>query len=223
MALVAGNPAKAVRLAERSVARCQEDGRAVEAAEGAIVLARARIAGRDVAGASRGLRELVAVSDGLGHAAVRRSAGTELAVARRRLPPVAGGGWAALSEREAEVARRILAGAGLEAIARDLHLSAHTVRTHTSRVLCAFGVPSRTGLIAAAGGTGGPVVAEPSPLSPRQAEVAARVAHGRSNREVAAELDVSVRAVEKHVGDILLRWGVGSRFELARVWWAARA
>lgn len=222
MALVRGDTAEAVRLAERSVIRCRDEGRAIEAAEGEIVLARARIAGEDVAEASRSLRTLVAKSDGLGHAAVRRSAGVTLGVARRRLPPVAGAGWTALSEREAEVARRILGGAELETIAQELHLSSHTVRTHTSRVLCAFGVPSRVGLLAAVGGVGGPAAQVPAPLSTRQSDVAGRVAQGRSNAQVAAELGVSVKAVEKHVGDILLRWGASSRFEVARIWWAAQ-
>jgi DNA-binding NarL/FixJ family response regulator len=221
MALARGDAAEAVRLAERSVEGCRAHGRAVEAAEGEIVLATARIAGREVASATRSLRALVAASDHLGHAAVRRSAGATLGVARRRLPPVAGAGWAALSDREADVGRRILQGAELETIARDLHLSSHTVRVHASRVLCAFGVPSRIGLLAAVGGVDGPVTPLPAPLSPRQSEVAGRVAHGRSNAQVAAELGVSVKAVEKHVGDVLVRWDVASRFEIARIWWAA--
>jgi len=87
---------------------------------------------------------------------------------------------------------------------------------------CAIGVPSRIGLLAAVGGGEGAGAQEPAPLSSRQADVAHRIAQGRSNAQVAAELGVSVKAVEKHVGDILQRWGAGSRFEVARIWWAAR-
>ena len=137
-------------------------------------------------------------------------------------PPVAGGGWEALSAREAEVARLVLAGHEVEEIAASLLLSPLTVRTHLSRVLCAFGVATRVGLLAAVGGTTpteAPALPAPA-LSPRQAEVAALVASGRTNPQIAGELGISVKGVEKHVGDILARWHAGSRFELARIWWS---
>lgn len=210
----------AVAAATRSIEACRADGRLVEAAEGEIVLARARIAGRDVAAASRDLRTLVNAADATGHHAVRRAASSALQPARRRLPPVAGGGWAALSEREQEVARHVLRGDEVDQIAALLFLSPGTVRAHVSRVLCAFGVPTRIGLLAAVG-TAPRDVPRPPParLSPRQGEVARRIAQGASNQQIAADLGISVKGVEKHVGDVLARWGVRSRFEIARVWW----
>lgn len=205
-----------------SIAACRDEGRRVEAAEGEILLARARIAGRDVAGASRELRALVSASDATGHHAVRRSAASALQPVRRRLRPVAGGGWGVLSEREQEVARMVLEGREIDEIAAALFLSHGTVRTHVSRVLCAFGVPTRIGLLAAVGMTPrADLPPPPAPLSPRQAEVAAQVATGASNQQIAAELGISVKGVEKHVGDVLARWDVRSRFEIARVWWGS--
>ena len=204
-----------------SIAACRADGRGVEAAEGEIVLAQARILAQDVASASRDLRTLVSASDANGHHAVRRSAASTLQPTRRRLPPMAGGGWAVLSEREREVARLVLDGRELDEIAALLFVSQATVRTHVSRVLCAFAVPTRIGLLAAArsdGPASGPVAA---PLSPRQGEVAHLVASGASNQQIATSLGISVKGVEKHVGDILLRWGARSRFDLARLWWDA--
>lgn len=221
-ALAAGDADAAVELATRSVEVSADDGRQFEVAEGEILVARAELARSDVGAASRRLRDLVAASDATGHAAVRRSAGAALAATGRRLPPIAGGGWAVLSAREAEVARAVLAGHGVEDIAAALFLAPGTVRTHVSRVLCAFGVATRVGLLAAVGVDAVEPAARP-PLSPRQEEVAALVAAGRTNKQVAAEIGISVKGVEKHVADILLRWDVGSRFELARTWWAGRA
>ncbi|WP_110207452.1 helix-turn-helix domain-containing protein [Nocardioides daejeonensis] len=223
-ALARGAVDEAIERAERSIRHCRAQDRVVEAAEGEIVLARARIARHDVAAATKSLRAVVAAADGAGHVAVRRSASETLGAVRRRLPPVAGGGWAVLSAREAEVARQILAGADLGSIAESLFLSPHTVRTHASRVLCAFGAPTRIGLLAVAGpGPGEASMMPPAPLSARQDQVAALIAQGRSNAQVATELEISVKAVEKHIGDIRVRWQATSRFDVARLWWATRA
>lgn len=221
-ALEGGDAATAVDLLTRSIEGCLVDDRGVEAAEGQILLARARIQEHDLGTASRTLRALVADCDRSGHASVRRAAGAVLAASGRRLPPVAGAGWDVLSEREAEVARAVLAGLEVDQIAAQLFLSPSTVRAHVSRVLCAFGVATRVGLLAAVGGTpdGAPATAA---LSPRQSEVAGHVAAGRTNQQIAEVLGISVKGVEKHVGDVLLRWSVGSRFEIARIWWAGSA
>ncbi|AIY19392.1 hypothetical protein GUY44_03520 [Pimelobacter simplex] len=228
-ALDAGDAGTAVELLTSSVESCLAEDRGVEAAEGQILLARARIQQHDLGTASRTLRALVAGSDRTGHAAVRRAAGAVLAASGRRLPPVAGAGWDVLSEREAEVARAVLAGLEVDQIAARLFLSPSTVRAHVSRVLCAFGVATRVGLLAAVGGAGGAGAAGAAGapagarLSPRQAEVAEHVAAGRTNQQIAEALGISVKGVEKHVGDVLLRWEAGSRFEIARIWWAGSA
>src|SRR6266700_6982250 len=60
-----------------------------------------------------------------------------------------------------------------------------------------------TGLLAARG------------VTPREAEVLAQIAAGRSNREIAGALHLSVRTVEKHVERLLMKTG-HSRSELAR-------
>lgn len=221
VALAHGEVDHAIDLATSSIQACRTAGRQIEAAEGEILLARARIAARDLGRASRGLRGLVTASDRTGHASVRRSATAVLASSGRRLPPVAGAGWAVLSAREAEVACAILAGMEADEIAAHLFLSVATVRLHTSRVLCAFGVASRIGLLAHVGTQGPRPVSPRPPLSPRQTEVAALVAQGLSNQQVAQRLGITIKGVEKHVGDILRRWSGTSRFDLARMWWAS--
>lgn len=221
VALARGEVDDAIGLASTSIQSCRSVGRQVEAAHGEILLAQARIAARDLGGASRGLRAVVLDSDRTGHASVRRAAAAVLVASGRRLPPVAGAGWAALSPREAEIARAILAGMDADEIAAHLFLSVATVRVHTSRVLCAFGVASRIGLLAKVGDQGLRLIPPLPPLSPRQAEVAALVAQGLSNQLVAQRLGITVKGVEKHVGDILRRWSGTSRFDLARRWWAS--
>ena len=62
--------------------------------------------------------------------------------------------------------------------------------------------PRVTGLLAARG------------VTPREAEVLAQIAAGRSNREIAGALQLSVRTVEKHVERLLMKTG-HSRSELA--------
>lgn len=54
-----------------------------------------------------------------------------------------------------------------------------------------------------------------SDLSKRQAEVATLVAIGKANLEIADELKITVRTVEKHLEEVYKRLGVASRGELA--------
>lgn len=54
-------------------------------------------------------------------------------------------------------------------------------------------------------------------LTPREKEVTALVARGYSYREAAAELGISVKTLEKHVGHVFEKLGVASRYELDAV------
>lgn len=217
LAELAGDHEEAILLAELAVEGCRRDARNVELAESEVVLARIRVAAHDVSTATRSMRELVAESDRLGHHAVRRAAGQTLGRAGRRLHPVVGQGWAALSTRETEIAHLILAGREATQIARQLFISPHTVRVHTSRVLAAFGVGTCVQLIARAGPSTAAARAQMDEvLTPRQREVVALVAEGQSNAEVADRLGVTVKAVEKHVSAALRRSGARSRLDLAR-------
>jgi DNA-binding NarL/FixJ family response regulator len=51
----------------------------------------------------------------------------------------------------------------------------------------------------------------PGSLTPRELEVLRLVAAGRSDREIAAKLVISVRTVEHHVSSILTKTGVRRR------------
>jgi len=52
-------------------------------------------------------------------------------------------------------------------------------------------------------------------LTPREKTVAARVALGLSNAEIAGDLKISVQTVKNHLGSIFDKIGVTSRLELA--------
>ena len=59
-------------------------------------------------------------------------------------------------------------------------------------------------------------------LTARQLQVAALVAEGMTNRQIAERLGIEERSAEGHVERIRLRLGVGSRAQIA-AWWARRA
>jgi DNA-binding NarL/FixJ family response regulator len=58
-------------------------------------------------------------------------------------------------------------------------------------------------------------------LTVREREVAALVAQGKSNGEIAAELVVSKRTVETHIANILSKLGATNRAQIVR--WAIEA
>ncbi|MGQ4358394.1 LuxR C-terminal-related transcriptional regulator [Streptomyces sp. SAS_272] len=62
--------------------------------------------------------------------------------------------------------------------------------------------------------------AGPGPLTPREREVAALVAKGLSNRQIASKLGRSARTVDGHVENILTKLDFGSRARIAS-WWTA--
>jgi non-specific serine/threonine protein kinase len=55
-------------------------------------------------------------------------------------------------------------------------------------------------------------------LTRREAEVAALVAEGMSNRQIASALQVSPRTVDGHIANILAKLRFGSRAQIA-AWW----
>jgi DNA-binding NarL/FixJ family response regulator len=219
VALLEGDAAAAARWGELAVEHAATDGRAIETAEGEIVLSRARIALSERGLASSRLEAMAARAASSGHLAAQKSAARELRLIGRRLRPTSGSGWDGLSARERDVALLIAEGFGNQAIAAELHLSEHTVQAHVSRVLAAFGAASR--LSVAAQLTlmlpRDPDSAPPPQLTPRQAMVAEQIARGLTNEAIAADLGVSVKTVEKHVSEILRRWQVASRIGIARL------
>jgi DNA-binding CsgD family transcriptional regulator len=58
--------------------------------------------------------------------------------------------------------------------------------------------------------------AGPSTLSPRQKEILQSVMCNRANKEIASELNITVRTVKFHISSLLTKFGVENRSELAR-------
>ena len=54
-------------------------------------------------------------------------------------------------------------------------------------------------------------------LTPRERDVAALVAEGRTNRQIGAQLHLSEKTIEKHVSSAMAKLGVSSRTEIARL------
>jgi DNA-binding NarL/FixJ family response regulator len=52
-------------------------------------------------------------------------------------------------------------------------------------------------------------------LTAREREVAAHIAHGRSNRDIAEALVLGERTIETHVGNVLSKLGFSSRAQIA--------
>jgi DNA-binding NarL/FixJ family response regulator len=59
-------------------------------------------------------------------------------------------------------------------------------------------------------------VADTDPLTPRETEVVKLIAEGQTNREIAAELVISEKTVERHRANILGKLGMRDRVELTR-------
>jgi DNA-binding NarL/FixJ family response regulator len=147
---------------------------------------------------------------------------TSLAVlARRDLRSIGlrliGEPQAPMSPREREVAELLLAGASDVRIAATLHVSQRTVQSHVRRVLKALDLPSRAAVPRALGDDQDPG-SRTRQLTPRQYQVADLVSRGYTNRGAARTLNVSVKTIEKHLGDVYRRLGVDSRAALAADW-----
>jgi DNA-binding CsgD family transcriptional regulator len=59
--------------------------------------------------------------------------------------------------------------------------------------------------------------AQPLPISSREREIAALIAEGLSNREIADKLTVSVRTVEGHIYRACIKLDISDREELAAI------
>ncbi|QEO10600.1 helix-turn-helix domain-containing protein [Protaetiibacter larvae] len=211
--LARGDAARALDAADRAGERARAEGRIIEASEAEILAARAAIAAAGGGEAGRRLQAMAQEADRTGHLAAVRAARQELRAAGRRLRPLAGTEWSGLSEREREVAGLLLDGHTNAEIAAALFLSPHTVRAHVSRVLSAFGAPSRFTLAARLPAFD----VEPLPeLTARQRAVVAELATGAGNAEIAARLGISVKTVEKHLHEAMRRLGVTTRVGVLR-------
>lgn len=134
-----------------------------------------------------------------------------LAASGRRPRPLTGVGWDQLSPTQTVVARLAARGLRNQEIADLLVVSPRTVEVHVAAILDVLGVTNRVGIVASSRPAGELDRALLARLTPRQREVAASLAAGRTNVEIASELGLGVKAVEKHVSGVLRALQVPSR------------
>lgn len=125
---------------------------------------------------------------------------------------------APMSPREREVAELLLAGASNTLIATTLGVSARTAQSHVRRVLEALDIPSRVAVPQALRGKQNPTF-QIQQLTSRQYQVADLISRGYTNKGAARTLNISIKTIEKHLGDAYRRLGIDSRSALAADWW----
>ena len=64
--------------------------------------------------------------------------------------------------------------------------------------------------------------ADGGPLTAREREIVELVAQGKANRQIAEELFISEKTVSRHLANVYVKLGVGSR-TAAAAWWHERA
>ena len=87
--------------------------------------------------------------------------------------------------------------------------------SEAERTFARLGAPASAARAAALLHAGPPSTPDPAGLSPREREVLALLATGRSNEEIATQLFLSIRTVERHVSNIYAK--VGASGKTARV------
>ena len=133
-----------------------------------------------------------------------------------------------IRQREAEVLALVARGKTNQEIATTLSLSAGTVRKHLEHIYAKLGVATRTEAATRALEADGPdsalletraetheLSSDPFGLTGRESQILASLASGKSNAEIASELDVSPQTVKKHLDHIYGKLGVRSRTEAA--------
>src|SRR5579875_510753 len=160
-------------------------------------------------GVARGLESFaaLAVREGEPERAVLLTAASTALREASGLPPLPG----ARAGRYLAPARRLGDQAVARLWARGLALSAEAA------IGLALQPPDTTARAAPADAA--PPAAPPGSLTPRELEIAALVARGRSNKAIAEELVISPATVARHVANIMTKLGFRSRAQIAA--WAA--
>ena len=100
-------------------------------------------------------------------------------------------------------------GARLELLDGEAHVHSAGDAGHLAERICAF--------------TAGAQRAPAAQLTDREAEIVERVAQGQTNAEIAAQLVLSVRTVERHLLNAYTKLGVRGRTEAISQWLQQRA
>lgn len=209
---VVGGDRAAGDRARATAAAVTAQGHRLHAARAAVVaeLATGDLAVDEQEARARRLDDLVAAAS---YADLRAWMDRTLAAAGLVPRPLTGVGWDQLTPTQEVVARLAATGLSNAEIAAVLVVSPRTVEDHVAAVLARLGVASRIGLIT--GGAAATSVrlspAAGTLLTPRQREVAALLATGAANADIATALGITRKAVEAHLAGIYRRLEVGNR------------
>jgi predicted ATPase/DNA-binding NarL/FixJ family response regulator len=155
-------------------------------------------------GMARGLESCAALAarEGDAERAVMLAAASAGLRATSGLPPLPG----ARADRYLAAVRRLDEGAAALLWARGMALSPKDA--FDLAIEQALRAPRR-------GGAAGITSTSPGGLTPRELEIAALIANGRSNKAIAADLVISPATVARHVANIMSKLGFRSRSQIA--------
>ncbi|MBX3067138.1 MAG: hypothetical protein KF844_00625 [Cryobacterium sp.] len=217
LAILRGDLVEAGFRAGNAIQLARAEGREFEALDAELLATQVLILEGNKGNASKRLNEVVANAGEKGFNSVRLGARAQLRSIGRRLKPYKGIGSAALSGRELEVLRLVLDGLETSEIANQLHISIHTARIHISRILASYSSASRIVLarrVVAEQGNPDLSTRVLSELTQQQRQVVTKIIEGLSVAEIAAELQIALRTVEKHITHSMRRLGVTTRVGL---------
>lgn len=197
----------------------------------------AALSGRDRVARARLLRPAVEIALAVGRRADAEALATELRESAEHFDSRGFRAWAshaegmvAVTQRDPDTALHVLRAAEdafranrqpyESARVLELMAEAHELAGHAD---AATGARARAdGILARLGMDSETAVRDTGPLTMREAEVLECVAQGASNRDVAARLSISEKTVGRHLANVYMKLGVGSR-TAAAAWWREHA
>jgi DNA-binding NarL/FixJ family response regulator len=204
LALDRGDSREALDAADRFLRRIGESDR-FERVAGLELIVRAGVAAGELDAARTAAGEIGDAAAAVGTAPLRAAA----LAASGRLAAAAGDAASAIAFLDDAADLYVAAGARYDAALARLDLAAvlrASGRADTARAAEEAGRAELRAL-----GAAPPAEAADGPLSRREREVLRLVARGRSNEQIAAELVLSVRTVERHVANAYAKIGVSGR------------
>jgi predicted ATPase/DNA-binding CsgD family transcriptional regulator/Tfp pilus assembly protein PilF len=172
---------------------------------------------------ARGLEAFAALAaraDDLARAVRLAGAALELRAAVAKVP--AAGAGARLEDLLEPARRRLGEGATAGLLAEGRAMTAdQAIRYAMSADLAGQPAPGADLRPTVAASNGSPGASAPSALTPREWEIAAMIARGLTNQQIADELVISRATVARHVANILTKLGFSSRAQVA-AWMAGR-
>lgn len=203
LALDRGDAQRAREAAERFLRRIGEDDR-FERVAGLELLVRAALAGGDIGAAQRAADDIAVIGDAMPSSPLRASS----LLATGRIAAAQGDATAAVALLEDAADLFDAAGAAYDAAQARLDLASALLAAGHDRRAAKQRLRAHDALRALGARLPEDTAGE---LSPREAEVMRLVARGMSNDDIAQQLVLSVRTVERHIANVYDKIGASGR------------